>query len=141
MKLLSSSLIVAAALCIAGFGAPAVSAQNAQGYVGHGRNAQDADAMAIVKASDAADYATTQQIRTAVASDSSLSADAQDLKILTMNGRVFIAGPVGSNTEASAVIAKAVALVGNESVVDQMYVPPFTDSLIQDEPVVAQLLQ
>jgi hyperosmotically inducible protein len=139
MKLLSYSLVIGAAICIGSLGAPALQAQNAQGYVGHGRNTQDADAMAIVKASDAADYATTQQVRSAIASDSSLSADAQDLKILTMNGRVFIAGPVGSNNEATAVLAKAIALVGNQSVIDQMYVPPFTDSLIGDQPVVAQL--
>lgn len=140
MKVLSYSLIGAAAVCFVGLGAPAVSAQNAQGYVGNGRNVQDPDAMAIVKASDAADYTTSQQIRAAIASDSSLAADAQDLKVLTMNGRVFIAGPVGSNNEEAAVLAKAIALVGDQSVVDQMYVPPFTDSLIQDEPVVAQAL-
>jgi hyperosmotically inducible periplasmic protein len=137
MKLHLYCFIVPAALCICTLGAPSLAAQSAQGYVGHGRNAQDTAEMAVVKASDAADYATTQLVRAAIAADASLSADAQAVKILTMNGRVIIAGPVGSDDEKSAVLARAEGVVGAGSVADQMYVPPAADSLIEEQPIEA----
>ncbi len=137
MKFTLYCLIAPAVLFVCTIGAPGLRAQSAQGYVGNGHNAQDPAAMAIVKASDAADYATTQLIRAALSADTSLSADARGVKILTLSGRVTIAGPVASDSEKSEVMAKAISVVGAFDVANQMYVPVTTDSFIFNQPPAA----
>jgi hyperosmotically inducible protein len=137
MKFHSHCLAASVLLAVCAFAAPALSAQGALGYLGHGRNAQDPAAVAAAHATDAAEIATTQLIRTSINSDNSLSADAHGVKILTMNGRVTLFGPVASEDEKSAVVAKARAIVGDRSVANQLYVPQTTDSVVADPPTVS----
>ena len=118
------SIAAPAILCACAFAAPALSAQDAQGYIGH--NVQDSNALATAKASDSAESASTQLVRSAINSDSSLSADARNLKIMTMNGRVVISGPVASETEKTAVMTKAASAISPWVISNQMYVPPPT---------------
>ena len=134
MKFHAHYFAAPALLGLLALSAPVLSAQGALGFVGNGRNVQDPVAVAAAHATDAAEAATTQLIHTAINSDNSLSADARSVKILTINGRVTIFGPVASEDEKSAVIAKARAIVGDRGVSVQLYIPQTTDSAIFDQP-------
>src|SRR5580700_2716002 len=72
------------------------------------------------QANDLADLAITQQIRKALVADGSLSVEAQNLKVITANGVVTLRGPVKSEAERAAVVAKARLLTGHNRVDDQI---------------------
>jgi osmotically-inducible protein OsmY len=55
-------------------------------------------------------------------SDKSLSFNAKNIKIITMNGRVTLRGPVNSEREHSAVVAAAKSAAGDTNVDDQIEV-------------------
>lgn len=72
---------------------------------------------------DKADLKLTKQIRRSIVSDKSLSTDAHNVKVISQHGTVTLKGPVKSDEEKSAVIAKAVAVVGSaDKVTDQLSV-------------------
>jgi osmotically-inducible protein OsmY len=71
------------------------------------------------------DSALTQSIRKAVMADKSLSTYAHNVKIITQNGMVTLKGPVRSEDEKKAVMAKAVEAAGGAgNVTDEMSVAP-----------------
>jgi hyperosmotically inducible periplasmic protein len=72
----------------------------------------------------ASDRATTQQIRKAIVNDKSLSSYAHNVKVITQNGRVTLAGTVRSDEEKSAVEAKAAEVAGTSNVTNQLEVAP-----------------
>jgi hyperosmotically inducible periplasmic protein len=134
MKLNIRRFFIVSSFAVALAAAPSVFAQGALGYVGHGRNVQTPKAVAAAHAGDLAEYNTSQLIRAAINADGSLSSDAHNVQILTLNGHVTLSGPVASDDEKSAVVAKAEAIVGDLAVADQLYVPQTTDSFISDQP-------
>jgi len=72
----------------------------------------------------ASDRATTQQIRKAIVNDKSLSSYAHNVKVITQNGHVTLAGTVRSEPEKSAVEAKATEVAGASNVTNQLEVAP-----------------
>ena len=55
--------------------------------------------------------------------DKSLSSYAHNVKVISQNGTVTLKGPVKSESEKSAIVAKAVSVAGApDKVVDQMSV-------------------
>jgi len=70
------------------------------------------------------DRKLTQQIRKAVMADKSLSTYAHNVKIVTEHGAVTLKGPVRSEEEKKAVMAKATEVVGAGKVTDEMTVEP-----------------
>jgi hyperosmotically inducible periplasmic protein len=70
------------------------------------------------------DRTMTQQIRKAIINDKSLSAYAHNVKVITQNGHVTLAGPVRSEEEKSAVEAKAAEVAGATNVTNQVEVTP-----------------
>ena len=66
------------------------------------------------------DVNITQSIRKAVASDDALSVDAQNVKIVTMNGVVTLRGPVRSVGEKASIEAKAKGVAGVTRVDNQL---------------------
>jgi hyperosmotically inducible protein len=72
----------------------------------------------------ASDRIMTQQIRKSIMSDKTLSTYAHNVKIVTQNGHVTLAGPVRSDEEKSAVEAKAAELAGAGNVTNQLQVAP-----------------
>lgn len=62
---------------------------------------------------NSADRTLTQKIRKSVMSDKSLSTYAHNVKIISQNGTVTLKGPVRSDDEKRAVVAKAVAVTGS----------------------------
>lgn len=70
-----------------------------------------------------ADRALTQKIRQSVMADESLSMNAKNIKIISQNGAVTLKGPVNSETEKQAILAKAVAVTADAAkVVDEISV-------------------
>ncbi|MBV9770018.1 MAG: BON domain-containing protein [Bryobacterales bacterium] len=73
--------------------------------------------------SDRSDRQLTRNIRKSIMADKSLSTYAHNIKIISQNGNVTIKGPVKSEEEKSAVIAKAVEVAGGaDKVTDQVTV-------------------
>jgi hyperosmotically inducible periplasmic protein len=71
---------------------------------------------------NATDQDLTRRIRQSIMSDKSLSTYAHNIKIISQNGTVTLKGPVKSDDEKKAVMAKAVAVAGTEKVTDQISV-------------------
>ena len=71
-----------------------------------------------------ADRDLTQQVRKAIESDKNLSEYAHNVKVITQNGQVTLKGPVRSEEEKSAVVAKAAAVAGEGKVTSELTVKP-----------------
>ena len=89
-------------------------------------NKQDRDAnqpTADQQKNNASDVDLTKNIRRSIMEDKSLSTDAHNVKVISQNGTVTLKGPVKSEAEKSAIVAKAVSVAGAaDKVVDQMSV-------------------
>jgi len=72
----------------------------------------------------ASDRVMTQQIRKSIMADKTLSSYAHNVKVITQNGHVTLAGPVRSEEEKSMVAAKAAELAGATNVTNQLQVAP-----------------
>jgi hyperosmotically inducible periplasmic protein len=70
------------------------------------------------------DRDVTQDIRKAVMADKSLSTYAHNVKIVTQGGVVTLKGPVRSDEEKKAILAKAQEVAGAGRVTDQLTVKP-----------------
>jgi osmotically-inducible protein OsmY len=73
------------------------------------------------------DLDVTKEIRRALVKDNSLSTYAHNVKVIAQDGKVTLKGPVRSDDEKSAVIAKAAQVVGQSNVNDEMTVVPKHD--------------
>ncbi len=67
-----------------------------------------------------ADRTMTQQIRQAVMRDKALSFSAKNVKIITINGKVTLRGPVKTDAERSAIEADARGVAGGAQVDSQL---------------------
>lgn len=70
-----------------------------------------------------ADINVTRTIRKALTGDSTLSTNAQNLKVITSNGVVVLRGPVASQAEADAVMGHARTAAGASRIENQIAVP------------------
>jgi hyperosmotically inducible protein len=85
------------------------------------RNADEATA--DQQKGNATDRELTRQIRRSIVADKSLSTYALNIKIISQNGAVTLKGPVKSDDEKKAIVAKAVAAAGSaDKVTDQVSV-------------------
>ena len=87
------------------------------------RDRSSGEVTADQQKSNAADRRLTKKIRQSVLADKSLSTYAHNIKIISQNGAVTLKGPVKSDDEKKAIVAKAVAVTGSaDRVTDQMSV-------------------
>jgi hyperosmotically inducible periplasmic protein len=70
------------------------------------------------------DLDITKEIRRSLVKDNSLSTYAHNVKVIAQDGKVTLKGPVRSDDEKSAVVAKAAQVVGPSNVNDEMTVVP-----------------
>ncbi len=70
------------------------------------------------------DLDITKEIRRSLVKDNSLSTYAHNVKVIAQDGKVTLKGPVRSDEEKSAVVAKATQVVGQGNVNDEMTVVP-----------------
>jgi hyperosmotically inducible periplasmic protein len=74
---------------------------------------------------NAGDRELTQKIRKEIVADKSLSTYAHNVKVVSQDGKVTLKGPVRSDDEKKAVVAKAVEVAGGtDKVDDQLSVKP-----------------
>jgi hyperosmotically inducible periplasmic protein len=81
-------------------------------------------ATADAQKNDAADIALTKRIRQSVMADKSLSTDAHNVKIVSIDGGVTLNGVVRSQEEKSTVESKAVEVAGRAHVTSELKIAP-----------------
>ena len=84
------------------------------------RDRSDERVTAGDQSNDKADVQITQAIRQAVVDDKSLSTNAHNVKIITINGIVTLRGPVDSPAEKARIAAKAQQVAGVARVDNQL---------------------
>ena len=70
------------------------------------------------------DTKLTQSIRQLIMDDASLSMTAQNIKIISIDGKVTLRGPVKSEAEKAAIAAKAEQVAGPSQVDNQLEIAP-----------------
>ena len=70
----------------------------------------------------AQDVEVTRRIRKALVADKALSTNAKNIKIITLNGKVTLQGPVGNAREQKSVLKKARKTAGVKSVTSELEV-------------------
>jgi len=73
------------------------------------------------------DLEITREIRRSLTQDKSLSTYAHNVKVIAQNGKVTLKGPVRSDDEKAAVLAKAAEVAGQANINDEMTVVPKHD--------------
>jgi hyperosmotically inducible protein len=66
------------------------------------------------------DVNLTREIRRAIMNDSSLSMEAKNIKIITLNGAVTLRGPVKTSQEKDAILAKATQIARDTKVNNEL---------------------
>ncbi|HEV8052941.1 MAG TPA: BON domain-containing protein [Parachlamydiaceae bacterium] len=90
-----------------------------------GKNVRDRDTMVrtpLDQSETEADRTITQRIRQAIMSDDSLSTNAKNIKIITINGVVTLRGPVATPEEKANIVRKINNIQGILNVDNQIEV-------------------
>ena len=98
---------------------PALRLAQAEPADNTGRNERDREGTTLTpgdQSSNEADVELTRRIREAVVADDSLSTNAHNVKIITINGKVTLRGPVESEAERAKIVATAEQLAGKNKV-------------------------
>ena len=74
------------------------------------------------------DSEIAKEIRRAIVSDKSLSTYAHNVKVIAQKGSVTLKGPVRSEEEKQAVVAKAKEVAGGDKVTDELSVKSASDA-------------
>ncbi len=69
-----------------------------------------------------ADLETTRNIRRALVKDDQLSTEAKNVKIITVDGNVTLRGPVKTDQEKAAILAKAAQVAGDSNIHNELQV-------------------
>jgi len=84
------------------------------------RDRNDANKTAGDQSENEADRKITQEVRKSIVDDDKLSTSAQNVKIITNDGKVTLRGPVKSEEEKKAVESKAKQVAGVKNVENQL---------------------
>jgi hyperosmotically inducible periplasmic protein len=90
-----------------------------------GRNVRDRNEASKTpgdQSENEADRAISQNIRQRIVADESLSTNAKNVKIITIDGTVTLRGPVKSEKEKADIVAKAQQIAGVQKVDNQLEV-------------------
>ena len=66
------------------------------------------------------DVDLTRRIREALVADKALSTNGHNIKIVTLNGKTTLRGPVKDKNEQARIVKKASKIVGRSNVVNQL---------------------
>jgi osmotically-inducible protein OsmY len=92
-------------------------AQYAPDNTGHNERDQSGTTLTPEdQSTNKADVELTRRIREAVVADKSLSTNAHNVKIITVNGNVTLRGPVNNETERAKIVSTAQQIAGKENV-------------------------
>lgn len=84
------------------------------------RDRNDANKTSIDQAENEADRTISQNIRQAVIADDSVSTNGKNVKIVTIEGKVTLRGPVKNEKEKTNIAAKALQIAGVKNVDNQL---------------------
>jgi len=101
-----------------------VNAQQADNTKNNQGDATAGATTADKQAQNPADRELTKKIRKSIMRDKTLSTYAQNIKIVTQDGKVTLKGPVRSEDEKADIQAKAVAIAGADNVSNELEVAP-----------------
>ena len=101
-----------------------VNAQQADNTKNNQGDAAAGATTADKQAQNPADRELTKKIRKSIMRDKTLSTYAQNIKIVTQDGKVTLKGPVRSEDEKADIQAKAVAIAGADNVSNELEVAP-----------------
>ena len=88
-----------------------------------GKNVRDRDNQTKTSGDQSeseADRTISQNIRQSLTSDESLSTNGKNVKVITIDGKVTLRGPVKSDQEKAAIAAKAQQVAGVKNVDNQL---------------------
>ena len=88
-----------------------------------GRNVRDRSGQNVTSGNQSeseADRTITQRIRQAIVDDNSLSTNAKNIKIITINGVVTLRGPVNNDREKNEIGRKVQSVSGVKNVDNQL---------------------
>jgi hyperosmotically inducible periplasmic protein len=139
MKSLNGSLIILLGLAIGGLPLPDVassqsSSGNAFQIVAAGsvpadsteKNVRDQDDATLTPLDQSSgseeDVEMTRRIREAIMADETLSTNAQNIKIVTLNGMTTLRGPVENAAERARILNKASKVAGEHNVRNELEV-------------------
>jgi len=120
-SLLASALIV---LLTSGF-AFAQAASDKAVADNSAQNQRDRDHQTLTpvdQSNKPADLETTRNIRRALVKDDKLSTEARNVKIIKVDGAVTLRGPVKTDQEKAAILAKAAQVAGDSNVHNELQV-------------------
>lgn len=124
--LFSASLLVSALIVPVGVGSafaePAVSNAAADNSAQNQRDRDHQTLTPIDQSNKPADLETTRNIRRALVKDDQLSTEAKNIKIITIDGAVTLRGPVKTDQEKAAIMAKAAEVAGDAKVHNELQV-------------------
>lgn len=72
----------------------------------------------------AADRELAKKIRAAIVKDDTLSTYAHNVKIVAINGKVTLKGPVRSEAEKTSFVSKATQIAGDDNVTNNLSIAP-----------------
>lgn len=121
MHRVTQSLVLALCMGVASSSLPAQTAQPDNTKVNKRDRAKEAPT-ADQQKENKSDRELTRDIRKAVVADKSLSTYAHNVKIIAQNGTVTLKGPVHTEEEKKAIVAKATEVVGASNVKDEITV-------------------
>ena len=84
------------------------------------RDRNDQTPTAGDQAENEADRAISQNIRQSLTADDTLSTNGKNVKVITIDGKVTLRGPVKSDQEKAAIAAKAQQVAGVKNVDNQL---------------------
>lgn len=118
---MKKQLFILSSLCLMLSACENTAHNTAPGADSTGRNARSGHAAtAGEQAESEADRAITQKVRQALLEDDSLSTNAKNIKIITINGVITLRGPVNNDREKNEIGKKAKAISGVKNVDNQL---------------------
>lgn len=88
---------------------------------------QPSESTADQQKNNRSDVEITREIRRSLTQDKTLSTYAHNVKVIAQDGKVTLKGPVRSDDEKAAVLAKAAEVAGQSNINDEMTVVPKHD--------------
>ena|ERR1700676_1679496 len=120
--MLFSASLLASALIVP-LGSSLAFAQNAPDNSAQNQRDRDHQTLTPIDQSNKpADLETTRNIRQALVKDDQLSTEAKNVKIITIDGAVTLRGPVKTDQEKAAIMAKAAQVAGNTNIHNELQV-------------------
>ncbi|CUI16318.1 putative hyperosmotically inducible periplasmic protein [Candidatus Protochlamydia naegleriophila] len=120
---MKKQLFILSSLCLMLSACENTAHNTAPGADNTARNARNGHAVtAGDQAENEADRGITQKVRQALLEDDSLSTNAKNIKIITINGVITLRGPVNNDREKNEIGKKAKAVSGVRNVDNQLEV-------------------